>query len=489
LTTEQGGKIILDQWMLDLWNKAGGKSLEELVELHPQPGGEPQLTRAALACLAEASFLQRVGPPHEKPVPQKNSGLAVVGPLVSIIIVSHNSRDWLAVCLSSIRRQAYSPLEVIIVDNASQDGSAEWLSSQKEAEIGLLRLEQAQSLAYALNRGIEAAQGDYYLLLNPDVLLADHAISALVSEAGGKSDCAAVAAKLKYTWAPAFLNGLGNYVGAFSWGTDIGLGHLDLGGFDHWDELPSACFAAALIPARIWEKVGPLDEGFPLYYEDSEWCYRARLFGFSIYAAPQAVVYHAFGAQAPGVRALNGRGTGTTSGMTSRKLRQVVYGRLRFATKILQPRTRRRFMVNYGLEDCARFASALWRGRWEMLGAYFQAWNDYFKSRPELQEQRRHIQTRRVISDEQLLELQRDLPMPLVQNGFPLLSRDIVRHHYLPLMLSGKTRALPELTGIDASTLPEDRAWLRGRRILQEEGLKALCHRFGKYITWRLSQP
>ncbi len=92
--------------------------------------------------------------------------------------------------------------------------------------------------------------GSTILLLNPDVQVEPDAVAHLVHKAASNPRCAAVAAKLRMLWTPAFLNGLGNQVGAISWGTDIGLGHLDLGQFAGWDEIPSACFAAALIPSR-----------------------------------------------------------------------------------------------------------------------------------------------------------------------------------------------------------------------------------------------
>ena len=102
-------------------------------------------------------------------------------------------------------------------------------------------------MAGAVNRGVENAAGRYFLLLNPDVELEPNVIALMVNAVQDNPFCAAVTAKLKFLWAPAFLNGIGNFVGGFSWGTDIALGHLDMGQFDGVRQVPSACFAGTLI--------------------------------------------------------------------------------------------------------------------------------------------------------------------------------------------------------------------------------------------------
>ena len=472
LNTEQGGKIIVDRWMLNLWREADNNDLQTLLGSLSIPAMDRWIVPAALACLVEAGLLER-----ENQTLNMAPVYRTEGDLVSIIIVSHNSRGWLADCLPSIFRQTYSPMEVIVVDNASEDGTIKWLNTNFGDKIALHELEQPASLAFALNRGIDLASGKHYLLLNPDTILAEDAVARMVRTALEGNNCAAIAPKLKFSLAPAFINGIGNSVGAFGWGTDSVIGHLDLGQFDHWNELPSACFAAALIPALALEAIGPLDENFPLYYEDSEWCYRARLMGYHIVPSMQAIVYHAFS----GVTS-----TGSSGEMTARKLQSVIYGRLQFISKILEARTCRRFMVNYALEDCLRCGLAVLQGRWAMARTYLQAWYKYFETRSATKERRGTIQSRRKITDQRLFQLQSKLPKPLIWNALPLLTRDIVENHYLPLMLSGKTRVIPELT--DRTPIPQFGIWQRARRIQQNEGWKMLSIRMGKTILFRLSR-
>ena len=492
LTTSQGGRILVDSLLLDLWQLAGGQSIDDILQQavdrpgFQRIGAQPVELRAALACLAEAGLLLRES---DSPAPAKVEMAG--GELVSVVIVDYNSRAWLETCLPSLARQSYAPLEVVLVDNASGESAESWAPAHFPG-LKILRLEQTVPLAKALNDGVQESQGAYTLLLNPDIVLAPDTIAQMVSVAQADPNCAAVAAKLRFSWAPGFLNGLGNSVGALGWGTDSALGHLDLGQFDHWHSLPSVCFAAALVPASAWQTVGPVDEGFPMYYEDSEWCYRARLFGHTILAAPQAVAYHAFSSQAPG---------GEPVVLAPAKLNRVAYGRLRFISRLNGKKAFFRFLANYLIEDLARILGHLTHGRQAQVSAYLDAWRQAWRSRRDLRRERQEIQARRKISDKQLYSLQGQIPPPLIRYAAPLLTWDIVCSTYLPLIVSGKTRRIPEFQGTtpsDDSAISEDQAaiewqpvggWRRLRNIWQVEGFGSLLHRIGRELQHRLARP
>lgn len=431
LSTIQGGKVAVDTTLLSLWKYANGRSLSEIVTGFQAEYANPQTIRAGLACLAEAGLLNRNRETQDSPpVPE-----TVTGPLVSVILVGHNSQEWLPECIPSLLAQTYLPLEIIFVDNGSQDDSLKWLQANFPS-VKRLRIDQLSPLAHAINRGVNlATQSAYFLILNPDIRLEANAVAQLVTVAQNDPKCAAVAAKLRFWWAPAFLNGLGNRVGPFSWGTDNALGHLDLGQFDHWQELPSACFAATLIRKTVWQEVGPIDEGFPMYYEDSEWSYRARMLGFKVRAAPKAVIYHAFGGKVP---------RGQTQRLSPHKLRNVVYGRFRFTFKIVGEYFPR-FFRNYCFEDWANFTQKLVKRDWSSVRAYLEAWYNIIKNLPVLLRESRLLQAQRIVSDDILFALQRDMPITLSWNGLPELTWDFVLHHYSPLISSGRTRPMPEV--------------------------------------------
>lgn len=462
--------------MLSLWEKANGLDLDEI--LREFNFLDPKAVRAGLACLAEAGLLLRTNE-----IGKRKELLAVSGDLVSVVIVTYNSQQWLHDCLFSLSAQTFSPLEIIVVDNASRDDSAAWVE-KNYPQVKIVRLPETRSLAFAINRGIEDARGKFFLLLNPDTTLAPDAIAEMVQRANENPRAAAIAPKLKYSWATAFLNGLGNYVGAFYWSTDNGLGHLDLGQFNGLSQVPSACFAATLIPRAAWVAVGNLDEDFPLYYEDIEWCYRARLYGHTVLAAPKAVVYHAMGRD---------QVQESTRSPDPSKLQAVVYGRLRFAAKLLKLPLLLRFTITYAVEDLAKSVLAIFQMQPFAIAARIAAWKHFLASTSTLSQQRKPISKKRILSDHELIHLGEGIKPPLTWRGIPELTWDLVSWHYLPLFLTRQTRPVPEFDeqelsapqGTNPATIKRNRL-ARIRLIWQTQGMRGLEHRFWRYLQWKL---
>ena len=479
LSTQEGGRVLVDRTVLRLWQAADQHHLSEILVAFRSSNANPFQIRAGLACLAEAGLIEREGYSRE---PSAIS--AICDERVSVVIVSYNSTAWLDGCLDSLKEQTHAPFEIVIVDNASQDDTAGWIADHRD-DVKLIRLGQNVSLAEAINTGMRSASGDYYLLLNPDILLAPDAIAQMVQVAQKYPKCAAVAAKLRLLWSPHFLNGMGNLVGPISWGTDIGLGHLDLGQFDRLEELPSACFAATLVPAWTINEVGWIDEQFPLYYEDSEWCYRARVFGYTVQAAPAALVYHAFSGRVPNEN---------RDSLTPTKLRRVVFGRLNFITKINSTSYFLRFIFNYCLEDLACVLFTTLRFQWSIAKAIMQGWQDYFLCLHELKKRRQEIQSRRRLDNRALYRIQRQAPAPFIRQGTPQLTWDNICSHYARLIFTGQTIELPELKDLGpehyarAKEILHAPALERIRCIWRSEGAGALLYRLGKGVQWRIMQ-
>jgi hypothetical protein len=103
LSTKQGGRVALDRRLISLWRSAGGKEMDVIIK-ESFDSGVPEIeTRAALLCLAEAELLTRV---DETKISVEYAH--TVGELVSVIIVSFNSREWLKSCLPSLFAQTSS---------------------------------------------------------------------------------------------------------------------------------------------------------------------------------------------------------------------------------------------------------------------------------------------------------------------------------------------------------------------------------------------
>lgn len=479
LANQKGGKIVTDPFLLAMLEDADGKKTGEIID-HYRESGYPEIVlRFVLACLAESGFLLR----NEETIDEKNV-LAVQGELISVVIVSHNSLDWLQLCLPSLELQSYSPIEIILVDNASRDGTGIFLKSNYP-HLMLVELAEPVPFAQAINLGIQKSHGKYFLLLNPDVILEADAVTHLYKTALENLDCGAVAAKLRLLRLPQYLNGVGNSIGSLGWGTDNGLGYLDLGQFDSWIELPSACFAATLIPRRAWEAVGNIDEKFPMYYEDIEWCYRARMFGKKIYLSSQAVMYHAFSGHQR-----EGQGEGVLS---PQKLHHVVYGRLRFTLKMLEVPFLLRFLVSYLFEDLFRAMAAVFSGRWKTLPAYLLGWLNLVHDIPYILPERRKIQKRRQIDDRRLFQLQKDVPMPLIWHGYPELTLDVILSFYWPWLTRMTVWSFPEFNGFHIKDPESPYKGFRGllnryKTTVRLEGWNGLLHRMLRQLQWKLRQ-
>jgi len=96
-----------------------------------------------------------------------------VGPLVSVIILNWNDGERIGLCLTHVFDQTYRPIEVIVVDNGSQDGSYECIGSEWGGQISLIHNEENRGYTGGMNQGIAAAQGEILLLLNSDVFLSE----------------------------------------------------------------------------------------------------------------------------------------------------------------------------------------------------------------------------------------------------------------------------------------------------------------------------
>ena len=275
------------------------------------------------------------------------------GELVSVIIVTHNGENYIRRCLCSIFNQNYHPIEIIVVDNASQDATVD-LIRQDFPDCRLIILKKNRHYAGALNRGLKVARGKYFLLLNQDIELAPECITALQVKMKTTPQAGAVSPLMKFASLPWFINGLGNHIRNRNWGSDNFINCVDVGQFQELKELPSACFGAVFISREALNEVGRLDEGYSSFYEDVDWSFRCWYQGFRVVPAPEAVVYHEFGASYP----------------EGRKLIFVVKNRLRLVLKLFHGRIRLGFLKNYIIEDVLNCFYFLKKKKFGSLGCY-----------------------------------------------------------------------------------------------------------------------
>lgn len=215
----------------------------------------------------------------------------------SIVIVNWNTKALLGDCLASIAEHPPSgTYEVIVVDNASTDGSPKMLRDSFP-DVTLLANEENVGFAAANNIGIEHSSGDNILLLNSDTVVRDGALDALLSFLESEPEAGAAGARL--------INGDGSLQPSCSalptlLREGLHLFHLDFRQrrmMQRWDlkqprpveVLLGACM---LLRRTALEQIGLMDEGYFMYSEEVDYCRRLRDAGWKLYWVPQAEVVH-----------------------------------------------------------------------------------------------------------------------------------------------------------------------------------------------------
>ncbi len=229
-------------------------------------------------------------------------------PIVSVVIVSWNARDYLSQCLESLTAEVCSySMEIIVVDNNSSDGSAE-LVEQKFPHVRLIRKAENLGFAKANNVGIRESSGKYVALINSDVLVLKDCLTQLVDFADAHPDVGMVG--------PRVIGGDGKLQRSCRgfptlWNMFCRALALDaifrrskmFGGYllTHWDhdtlktaDTLSGCFW--LVRKDALGMVGLLDEAFFMYGEDMDWCKRFWGAGWRLMFVPTAEAIHYGGA-------------------------------------------------------------------------------------------------------------------------------------------------------------------------------------------------
>jgi N-acetylglucosaminyl-diphospho-decaprenol L-rhamnosyltransferase len=240
---------------------------------------------------------------------------------VSAVVVTLDAMPWIERCLESVRG-----LETIVVDHGSTDGTLE-LVRERFPQATLVEQEN-RGLAAGWNEGLRRASGRYFLIVNADAWLVADAAERLVAFADANPDAAYVGPRLlnpdgslqrsvrgfPTLWRLAteyfFLRKLAPRSDA--------LNAFYAGGFEH-DRVRDADFlmgACMLVRRAAVEEVGPLDERFFLFSEETDWCYRFRRAGWRVVFYPGAEAVHVGGA-----------------GHGGRMFREQVRGHLRFLAK------------------------------------------------------------------------------------------------------------------------------------------------------------
>lgn len=209
---------------------------------------------------------------------------------VSVIIVNWNGEALLRECLESLRRQTYRHFEVILVDNASTDGSVEFIQ-QQFPEAKLIRLEQNRGFAGGNIEGLRVAKGDYIALLNNDAVVEASWLAELVAVMNADSRVGICASKLVNYFDPEQIDCAGDGCATSGHGYKRGNG-LAAGLYQTQEYVFGACAGAVLYRRAMIDDIGFLDPDFFIQCEDTDLNFRAKLMEWKCVYVPTAVALH-----------------------------------------------------------------------------------------------------------------------------------------------------------------------------------------------------
>ena len=217
-------------------------------------------------------------------------------PCFSVIVVNWNGRHLLGECLDSVLCQQDGSLEIIVADNGSTDGSVDFLRERYGNRVRLIELAGNEGWAGGNNRGIETARGGHLLLLNNDACLEREFFHHLRRGIARHPDAGMYSTKILDYQDRSRIDNTGHVI--FGDGTARGRFRRREDGpeFDREAEVLCPSGAAGVYSRRVIDRVGPVDERYFAYGEDTELGLRARKAGFFCHYIPEAVVYHRYSA-------------------------------------------------------------------------------------------------------------------------------------------------------------------------------------------------
>ena len=309
---------------------------------------------------------------------------------VTVTITNWNGKHYLEECIAAVRAQTVTPREIILVDNASDDGSVEFVGA-RFPDVRIVRLDRNDGPCPARNAGLAAARTPWVLSIDNDAILAPDCLERLMPEAG--PDVAIVQPRALFAQDPSRVHYDGadmHFVGMMTlhhFYAPVALADPAVRDID-------ACIAVALLMDKEKiEAIGAYDPAHFILFEDHDLSYRVRSAGYRIVRVPEAIVFHKEG----------------TAGISFRKARTYpgrrvfLHSRNRWIV-VLKCHGWRAILL--GLPALALYDAAylFFAFKNRSLGDFFRGKWDLMKRLPEILRERRKVQRRRRVPDRVLLK-------------------------------------------------------------------------------------
>jgi GT2 family glycosyltransferase len=222
--------------------------------------------------------------------------------LFSVVIPNWNGVQFLPTCLDALGQQTYPAIEIIVVDNASQDGSQDLIRSRYPT-VRLVELPVNRGFTGACNAGIKTAQGDFIALLNNDTEVDCGWAAAVVNAFQRHPEAGIVASKMLLFNQRDIIHTAGDFFTLDGRAGNRGVWQKDEGQFNQEEWVFSACGGSSVYRRTLLNQIGLLDDDFFFSLEDMDLAWRAQLTGWRCLYTPAAIVYHHLSATGGGVTA------------------------------------------------------------------------------------------------------------------------------------------------------------------------------------------
>lgn len=216
-------------------------------------------------------------------------------PKVSIVVLNWNGLENTLECIESLSKTNYPNYEIIVVDNGSSDGSSQTL---KDRRYKITLLENAENLGFSAGNNVGILYAiehgtDYVFLINNDTIVDPDVLKVLVDVSERDALAGMIGPKIYDFYEPDKIWFAGAYI---DWKTGesphSGKGQIDKGQFNTVIEVDRLTGCAMLIKRAVFEKIGLLDPDYFLYFEDVDFCVRARKAGYKSICVQYAKVWH-----------------------------------------------------------------------------------------------------------------------------------------------------------------------------------------------------
>jgi GT2 family glycosyltransferase len=217
-------------------------------------------------------------------------------PKVIVLILSYNGKSLLLDSISSYLKNDYNNFEVVVIDNASTDGTEQWVHKIFPS-VYIHRTNEDLKYSGGFNFGLRYAfnerNADYALVTNNDVKADEKVISELVKVACTSNDIGFTIGKVYYYDAPDIFQTVGKKYDPVVWnGGHIGNREVDVGQYEKIEERAWCDDIYWLVRRAVWEKTGGYDTEYAYQSEDFDWQVRAKMLGYKIMYTPYARLWH-----------------------------------------------------------------------------------------------------------------------------------------------------------------------------------------------------